>query len=200
MKRYLLSTATLAILSTTLVGCGSVQTKDNHTYVDGKCITCFNNPFTGKPINHEEKDSQLTNTQDASTKSVEDIDHGENQDFAPGSTFSELQTHTENIPLSVDMAYVKSKKFLKFYDVNDEIPPSKYVINRAKITAIPATYYSVNHSYGGPRYGLNWVSQYDLQLEKITEKSTKVTIKYKIYSNGINTKDFQKNLINALKE
>ena len=37
-----------------LIGCSS---NGKHLYVDGKCITCINNPFTDKPLNYGSSDN-----------------------------------------------------------------------------------------------------------------------------------------------
>lgn len=49
--RRRLSALVLVILGLTVGGC--TVGKDGHTYVDGNCVTCLNNPLTGQAMNYE---------------------------------------------------------------------------------------------------------------------------------------------------
>ena len=47
----------IALLGVLLSGCAA----RDHMYVDGVCVTCFNNPLTGEPINYDpEENPQMT--------------------------------------------------------------------------------------------------------------------------------------------
>ena len=55
MKEKVGSVFFVLFVTAMMAGCAITKGKDGHTYVDGNCITCINNPITGEGINYSEK-------------------------------------------------------------------------------------------------------------------------------------------------
>lgn len=201
MKRTLLYAACAAFMLPALTGCQSVETKGNDTYVNGKCVTCWKNPFDKSQANPSE--TQVAKQKSVGAKSCED--KGLTKHFRdgrwcsditlPGATMSSWIDHVEDVDASVDVAYIRAKRLLQFLDADD---PKHPYINKAKIDSIHSTYYSVNAMYGGPIKGLDWYAKYDLQLEKISSYKTRVRLKYRTYARDMNPLEFQEKLIKAI--
>lgn len=198
------------VLSVSLFGCVST-TQDKHININGKCITCENNPVSGKPINYEE--GPLTTTSQSSEAAdtgcgipkskYENVYHRADKRWCsnltlPGAKWSNEIKHSELVKQNVDMAYINAKKRLRFLDADDDIPHSAYNISRAKIDAIPSTYYSIASRYGGPVMQLDWMANYQLELKRVSKTTTRVTMTYKIYSKDMNPTEFQQKMIKAI--
>lgn len=56
------------LITLAIAGCSTSE----HIYVEGRCITCVNNPFTGEPINHDPAEQEIRQVvgQDGSTETV----------------------------------------------------------------------------------------------------------------------------------
>lgn len=201
----------IIVISTGLSGCVTTN-QDSHTYINGKCVTCFNNPLTGKPVNYEvdqltttSQSSEIADTDCGIPKSQYDhVYHRADSRWCsnltlPGAKWSGDIKHSELVKQNVDMAYINAKKHLKFLDTDDDISHSAYNISRAKIDAIPSTYYSIASRYGGPLMQLDWLADYQLELKRVSKTTTRVTITYKIYSTDINPTEFQQKMIKAIK-
>lgn len=198
------------VLSVGLFGCIST-TQDKHININGKCITCVKNPVSGKPINYEE--GPLTTTSQSSEtgdkdcgipkSKYDDVYHRADKRWCsnltlPGAKWSNEIKHSELVKQGVDMAYINAKQLLQFLDADDEIPQSTYNISRAKIDAIPSTYYSIASRYGGPAMQLDWLVEYQLELKRVSKTTTRVTNTYKIYSKDMNPTEFQQKIIQAI--
>lgn len=191
-----------------LTGCVTTTTQGDHTYVNGKCITCFNNPLTGEPANYENEQLN-TNSEAATTASCgtpkskyDNVYHRADKRWCsnltlPGAKWSNEIKHSELVKQGVDMAYINAKKLLQFLDADDK--PQQYR-DKAQIDSIPSTYYSVTSRYGGPVMQLDWMADYQLELKRVSKTTTRVTIKYKTYSKDMNPAEFQQRIINVIKE
>lgn len=211
MKKLLLASAIVASVS--LTGCVTMQ--GEHAIVNGKCITCINNPMTGEAINYN-PDTQPAQSQQSSRVNRDELaadgcrkpdgmydrtHHFEDERWCdnvtlPGASFSDKITYSETVPVSVDMAYIKAKRLLRFIDPKDD---DGYLNNNTKIDSIPGTYYGVNGFYGGPTLHLLWYADYDLQLEKVANGHTKVRLTYRTYSRDMDPKEFQNTLLAHIK-
>lgn len=49
----------LIIIVTALLGACATETVGHHSYHDGKCVDCWNNPITGEPINYQKGEESL---------------------------------------------------------------------------------------------------------------------------------------------
>lgn len=206
MKKLFLTGAVLAAAS--LSGCVTMQ--GEHAVVNGKCITCINNPMTGEPINYEPSGTTVQAGQQGRAsdgcrepKSQYDQTHH----FAdkrwcddvtlPGASLSEEITYSESVRVSTDMAYIRAKRLLRFLDADDK--DDGYLNNNTQIDSIPGTYFGVKGFYGGPTMNLLWYAKYDLQLEKIANGHTKVRLTYRSYSRDMDPIEFRDVLLTEIK-
>ena len=177
----LFGTLALAII---LGGCASNQ----HVYsADGKCLTCWNNPITGKPINHDgeanqeqTQESQVTETTTTKTTVVNSADQPTEHKLA------------FTVPVNVDVAFIKIKKEYNYY-TEQEIRQEWGSMAEAKMQtfayaydATPSVYYHMradrNHN------GVQAII--DSQIEKQSEKESKITITYWLRDKSVDANQF----------
>ena len=99
-------------LATILTGCASTD----HIYTtDGKCLTCINNPLTGKPLNHDGSapGSTMENRKVASDSNNE-TDSTTTGSSSSNPEFTEFKT-TLTVPHDVDRAFLKVKKEYNYH-------------------------------------------------------------------------------------
>ena len=178
----LIGSITVAII---LSGCASNQ----HVYSsDGKCLTCWNNPFTGEPINHDgdvnqqqqTQESQVAETTTTNTTIVNSADKPTEHKLA------------FTVPVNVDIAFIKIKKEFNYY-TEQEIRQEWGSMAEAKMQtfayaydATPSVYYHMradrNHN------GIQAII--DSQIEKQSDKVSKITITYWLRDKSINANQF----------
>lgn len=91
-----------------LSGCTGGQ----HIYSqNGACLTCVNNPITGKPLNH---DGTAPGSTVESQQVDAEVDESSLDDFKPKSTSNE-QKIAFSVPVDVDLAFVKIKRAYGYY-------------------------------------------------------------------------------------
>lgn len=166
--------ATLLITIVTgliLSGCAS----NKHIYTaDGKCITCWNNPVTGEPINHdgsaheqpssEQQDSQVT----AASSQTEVKDK-----------FLEHKV-SFNVPVNVDKAFIRIKKEFGYHSEQEirqewgSLASTKMGTFAYAYDATPSVYYHMRAARGHD--GMHFVI--DNQIEKEAEKESKITVTF----------------------
>lgn len=171
-------------------GCASNQ----HVYSsDGKCLTCWNNPITGKPINHDgnanqeqtAQESQVTQTTTTETTVV-------------NTTTAKPTEHkiAFTVPVNVDVAFLKIKKEFNYY-TEQEIRQEWGSMAEAKMQtfayaydATPSVYYHMradrNHD------GIQAII--DSQIEKQSDKESKITITYWLRDKSVNASQFGESL------
>ncbi|MCG8611859.1 MAG: hypothetical protein MI864_15130 [Pseudomonadales bacterium] len=96
------------VLVTFVSGCASNQ----HVYSsDGKCLSCWNNPITGKPINHDGKANKEQPPQETqvteSTATQTTVVSSTNKPTEHKIAFT--------VPVNVDVAFLKIKKEFNYY-------------------------------------------------------------------------------------
>lgn len=85
-----------------MAGCAVTTGKDGHTYVDGNCITCINNPLTGDAVNYK--------------KTSEDYAKAEKFKVATGQSSGANDIPYEegrikfSVRTNIDKAYLKIKR------------------------------------------------------------------------------------------
>ena len=121
--RRRLSALVLVILGLTVGGC--TVGKDGHTYVDGNCVTCLNNPLTGQAMNYEKTSPDYVAGKNyaAEQRRIRLAQAG--QDVATVPVHESIITFSVKKP--VDIAYLRVKKEFGFYTLEE----------RAKITPGP---------------------------------------------------------------
>lgn len=177
-------------------GCASNQ----HVYSsDGKCLTCWNNPITGKPINHDgnanqeqtAQESQVTQTTTTETTVV-------------NTTTAKPTEHkiAFTVPVNVDVAFLKIKKEFNYY-TEQEIRQEWGSMAEAKMQtfayaydATPSVYYHMradrNHD------GIQAII--DSQIEKQSDKESKITITYWLRDKSVNASQFGASLKNRTRK
>lgn len=177
-------------------GCASNQ----HVYSsDGKCLTCWNNLITGKPINHDgnanqeqtAQESQVTQTTTTETTVV-------------NTTTAKPTEHkiAFTVPVNVDVAFLKIKKEFNYY-TEQEIRQEWGSMAEAKMQtfayaydATPSVYYHMradrNHD------GIQAII--DSQIEKQSDKESKITITYWLRDKSVNASQFGESLKNRTRK
>ena len=90
-----------------LTGC--MTGKDGHTYIDGHCVTCLNNPVTGEAYNYTKKSPDYAQAKDYRRVQDEHLTAGEldNTPHLEGQT--SLSAH-----IDIDTAYTRIKREFGF--------------------------------------------------------------------------------------
>lgn len=176
-----------------ITSCGTVQ---DGKYLGGMIeVSGFSKPKKEKAdtIQKNEASQQTTAGCSENDKSYHPRDHRWCSNlFLAGAAYSQEISYQENVSVPVDLAYIRSKRHLKFKDPDDTLN-SQYN-ERYEWDGIPGTYYGVKGRFGGPLMQMLYFSDYDLQIEKINEFKSKVTVKYRIYGRDVNPKEFSETL------
>lgn len=147
------------ILTLLLSGCG------NHVYTkSGKCITCFNNPVTKKPLNHDGSANKATASTAETNKPAEAS--------KPKAKNNKPLEHkfTFSVPVGVDFAFVRIKREFK-YQTDQEIKQEWGRMASMKMKTFAWAYDAVPSAY----YHMRAVRHHDdieLILDSLIEKST----------------------------
>ncbi|GAA4100351.1 hypothetical protein [Zhongshania borealis] len=119
-----------------------------------------------------------------------------------GGQWHDVPDITTTIPVRVDLSYVRAKRFLKFEDPDDQATNanSRYNSNTHEWDGIQGTYYRVKGTYGGPRTKdpILWRAPYEVEFEAVSEKETKVILKYRVYGRDVEPSLFRHQLMDAL--
>lgn len=198
----------IAALSLTMTGC--VTTQGNDTYVNGKCVTCWENPLTVETANGRGSTTDSLTSAEGETLSCRKATSKYDQTWhfrdkrwcdnttLPGASLSPSVTYSETVALPVDMAYSKAKRFLRFTDPDDNRGGDSPFAAR-RWDGIPGTYYNVVGMYGGPMRQMLWYAEYDVQFEKVSSSRTKVSLRHRVYSRDMDPTDFRKQLMGAIR-
>ena len=120
-----------------------------------------------------------------------------------GGKWHEVPNMTTTIPVRVDLAYVRAKRYLKFEDPDDQKANanSRYNSNTSGWDGIPGTYYRVKGTYGGPRIKdpILWRAPYEVEFEAVNDNETKVILSYRVYGRDVEPRLFQRQLMDALR-
>lgn len=113
-------TALIMMLGLTIGGC--TVGKDGHTYVDGNCVTCLNNPLTGEALNYAKTSEDYVAAKDyaAEQRRIRMSQTGTRAANIP----EEEGIITFSVGTPIDIAYLRVKKEFGFYTLEE----------RAKIT------------------------------------------------------------------
>ncbi|SEG88073.1 hypothetical protein [Marinobacterium lutimaris] len=209
ISRAIAPSLVVTALSLTVTGCITTQGED--TYVNGQCVTCWQNPLsiesstgansptpnTGMTVNGVTQSCRPATSKYDRTWHAHDERWCDNVTL-PGASLSPSVTYTETVAAPVDTAYIKAKRFLRFTDPDDN-PNGDSPFAAARWDALPGSYYNVVGMYGGPMRQMLWYAEYDLQLEKVSSTRTKVSIRNRVYSRGMDPAEFRKQLMNAIK-
>lgn len=158
MKPILLTILTLIMMT----GCAT----NKHLYTsDGKCITCWNNPITGKPVNHN---GEVKATTISSGIRLEDL---------------QLDEGRVTFDTSVETAWmlVMIKKELSFYTKEEIDELNRNTLNKKTYKPFEhITDGEGNHRFLGEREHKGHVLKFDVLLERHEEFSKKMSGDYSI--------------------
>jgi len=165
MKGLAIISLTLALL--TIIGCSTT----NHIYsADGKCITCWNNPITGSPINHDGRTNQVQFAKKAGGRHIIPT---------TSTSFTEYKV-SFSVPVNIDVVFVIIKKEFQ-YQTEQEIRHEWGALASTKIQtvdfaydAVPSTYYHMRAAriIDGQRMNI------DSYIEKQAVNQTLITVTY----------------------
>lgn len=167
-------------LASVLTGCVTTEGKFSHIRTDdGKCLTCINNPISGKPLNHggpgvepffsDEHNKKIT----AEQERVKAIAAQQRPQY-------DIHKRVFMVPANVDMAYIRVKQEFNYYDlemVKAEHGRSAYQVMkdpRFKYEALPGTFYKMRDYRQHNGTGLT----IDTEILKNNDGSSKVTLRY----------------------
>ena len=181
------------MLSLVATGCAS----DGHTYVGGKCITCWNNPLTKEPINYDGKDD----LQQAKPEILGNQTSASTQKKNEGDAYPKKFVVSFNAPVNVDVAYIKLKKEFNYYSEQEirqewgSMASAKMQTYAYAYDATPSVYYRMraNRKHRGIFVII------DSQIEKQSNSSSKITISYWINKNSVNPTPYGESLTKRAK-
>ena len=183
-----------AVLSILVIsGCATTE----HIYsANGQCLTCWNNPITGKPINHNDDLSSEQKLQATQVTSVNSTENG---------TTPETPVEYEiafTVPVNVDIAFLKIKNEFNYFSEQEirqewgSLAESKMQTFAYAYDATPSVYYHMradrNHD------GIQAII--DSQIEKQSDKESKITITYWLRDKSVNASQFGESLKNRTRK
>jgi hypothetical protein len=185
-----------SILALGIAGCGTVK---DGKYLGGMVeVSGFSKTENKEPQSSNKASNKSINGCSENDPSYHDRDSRWCANlFLSGAAYSDEITYQENVSVPVDLAYIRAKKHLNFKDPDDALN-SQYN-ERYEWDGIAGTYYRVKGRFGGPLMQMLYFSDYDLQIEKINESSSKVKITYKIYGRDVEPNEFSKILFKKIK-
>lgn len=187
--KNILSTILLTLAAT---GCA---TEGGHTYVGGKCISCWNNPLTKEPINHDGKDDlqvaePKTIGNQTSTSAQKDKD-----------AYPRQYIVRFDAPVDVDVAYIKLKQEFS-YQSEQEIRQEWGSMAGAKMQTFAYAYDATPNVYYRMRANRKHRGIFviiDSQIEKKSASSSKITITYWLNKNSVNPTPYGESLTKRAK-
>lgn len=201
MKSFIAAVALAVICA----GCATGK----HVYSeDGKCVTCWNNPLTGKPINHDGQLPEQGASQVATADTNSQTTAAEVVSSTPAETSSRVsidpntQAATREyqvaftVPVDVDTAYLKIKREFR-YQTDREIDQEWGSLASTKkqtfsyaYDATPGVFYQMraHREHNGAKAVI------DSKIEKAGEGSSKVIVTYWLDSAVADTDAFSHSL------
>jgi len=185
------------ILSTIIITLAvtACATEGGHTYVGGKCISCWNNPLTKEPINHDGKDDLKlaepeTLGNQTSTSEQKDKD-----------TYPRKYIVSFDAPVDVNVAYIKLKQEFS-YQSEQEIRQEWGSMAGAKMQTFAYAYDATPNVYYRMRANRKHRGIFviiDSQVEKKNTNSSKITITYWLNKNSVNPTPYGESLTKRAK-
>jgi len=174
-KKHFLLTIIIALVETS---CAS----DGHSYIGGKCVTCWNNPLTNEPVNHDGKENlRITESETLTNQS---ISNSENKINSYPSKFRFSFT----VPINVDVAFIKLKKEFNYYS-EQEIRQEWGGMASAKMQTFAYAYSatpSVHYKMRANRQHQGVFAIIDSEIEMQENSKSKITISYWVNKKSVN--------------
>ncbi|WP_444928323.1 hypothetical protein ACJJI4_23720 (plasmid) [Microbulbifer sp. TRSA002] len=186
LSAFIVSLALIAIVS----GCASNQ----HVYSsDGKCLTCWNNPVTGNPINHDGSANQKKATQESQVAKTTTTDTTVVNTSANKPTEHKI---VFTVPVNVDLAFLKIKKEFN-YQTEQEIRQEWGSLADTKMQTFAYAYGATPSLYYHMRAHRNHdgvMAVIDSLIEKQSDKESAITITYWLTDKSVNATQFGESL------
>jgi len=189
-SKYTLITIMLSLLSS---GCAT----NEHTYANGDCITCWNNPLTGEPINHNGKSDLHQEPADK----VLGNQLSTRTDKNKNSRYPKKYVVSFDAPINVDVAYIKLKQEFS-YQSEQEIRQEWGNMAGAKMQTFAYAYDATPNVYYRMRANRKHRGIFviiDSLVEKKSANSSKVTITYWLNKHSVNPTPYGESLIKRAK-
>ena len=184
------------IVTLAITGCA---TEGGHTYVGGKCISCWNNPLTKEPINHDGKDDlQLAAPE---TLGNQTSTSEQNQKDKDKNAYPRKHIVSFDAPVNVDVAYVKLKKEFS-YQSEQEIRQEWGSMAGVKMQTFAYAYDATPNVYYRMRANRKHRGIFviiDSQIEKKSTNRSKITISYWLNKNSVNPTPYGESLTKRAK-
>lgn len=181
----ILKTSLLA-LTILLNGCATTD----HIYDSkGGCLTCFNNPFTGEAVNHD------NSTKNAEIADVVDVKETENKQTNESVSYSMHQVKVISSK-NVDVAFIKIKNDFQFQseaEVRKEMGSYAEFKLRSldyKWSALPSVFYKM----GSARDVIGSRMNIEVVINKVTDSSSEIIAKFWPRDDSVNTNEVGKYL------
>lgn len=169
---------------------------DQHVYsANGKCISCWNNPITGKPINHDGS-PQVEKTDAAQDASVASDEATSSAGVIANTKGAKEYQTTFSAPVNVDIAFLKIKKEFNYYteqEIRQEwgsLATMKMQTFEYAYDTSPSVYYHMRASR--PHQGIYAII--DTRIEKKTNSTSQITLTYWLNNSSVNTTNFTRSL------
>ena len=181
----------VAALMLALTGCGSI---DHIRTTDGKCLTCWNNPVTGEPINHDGSPSPQKKAGSVATT----------EDSKPHKGYSMVEhSFVLKAPLNVDIAYLRIKNEFNYYTeqmVRQEygsMAETKLAMSNFTYDAHPNLYYRLKSTIKHKKD--SFVAE--TYIEKATNESATIKVTYWVRSElSIDGPNYKQSLVDRYKK
>jgi len=186
----------IILFTLTASGCA---TDNGHAYIAGKCISCWNNPLTNEPVNHNGNEDLI-------------LANSETLDNQTNTSSSHTQKETDGYPkkytvsfdsnVNVDVAYIKIKKEFN-YQSEQEIRQEWGTMAGAKLKTFAYAYDATPSVYYRMRANRQHRGIYviiDSQIEKTTTNTSKITLSYWMNKNSVNPAPYGESLTKRAKQ
>lgn len=169
-KRTTLTGLVLAIIGYSVGGC--TVGKDGHTYVDGNCVTCLNNPLTGQAMNYEKTSPDYVAGKNyaAEQRRIRLAQGGR----AVANVPKEKGVITFSVKKPIDITYLRVKKEFGFFTMEERVRathipggsrPWVEQTGEFRYEALPGVSYHMREYTGHVYKGVNGEQTIDARLE-----------------------------------
>ncbi|WP_444897096.1 hypothetical protein [Microbulbifer sp. SSSA005] len=171
-------------------GCASNQ----HIYSsDGKCLTCWNNPVTGDPINHDGNTRQQQAAQESQMEQTSTTDKTAVNTSANKPTNHKIAF---TVPVNVDVVFMKIKREFEYQSTSEiqqefgSLASTKMQNFEYHYDIMPSMYYHMRDT----RMHNGVITVIDFRVEKVADKESSIEITYWPQAKSVNAIHFGESL------
>jgi hypothetical protein len=170
--------AKYVFLGLIMMGLLSGCTGGKHVYAqNGACLTCINNPITGKPLNHN---GSAPGSTVESRQAAAESDESWAEDLNEPRPRSNEEKITFSVPLDVDLAFVKIKREYGYFteqEIRQEwgsLASMKLKTFEYAYDATPSVYYHMRSST--KHEGANYIIDHQIEKKRAGESQIILTV------------------------